>query len=312
MIDVVDIHWVDDIAGVSELAEIGLHPFGMVIPVASINIKASSENRARKIPLDKDRLPGIRSSFERSIPMPKIFVRKMEAGDFVIVGGNHRFHSLPSGVKSIPVHVLECTDSEFTLACIVLNNSVGDGNTKEDRVNAAVDACERLGVNQKHAARIFGTTQSAIQESIRYRNYKAKLAALPLKTQAAMTYSHIRSLGDLAKNDNVLRAACVAASSTKATVVALAELAREARELPTEAAQVQVFEKHAKLNEVEPERAVPKKLRSSFLKSCTALKNLKDIKTWQGLEFDADQISEAKKTTREVIDYLSCLCQENG
>lgn len=313
MVSVISINWVNDDAGVAVLAsELNIHASNMVIPVKAINKKLSAQNRARKDPLNLERVEAIACSFEKQIPMPKIFVRKLSKEEYVIISGNHRFNALPSGVMSIPVHVIECTDAELEIALVLCNSCVGEGLTKSYRIERAVDAYQRLGMGQKQAAKAYDVTVQAIQEAVKHKAVLAKLHSMPQRMQAAMTYSHIKAIGELAKNDNVLRAACVAVANSKTTVKEITELAKEARAQVTEGAQVEVFTKYTRLNGTEVDKPVPRKIKNSFTKACQSIKALKDNKTWQSLEFSADQVSEAKSLAMEVIVILNCLCQVDG
>lgn len=312
MANVISINWINDEAGVTVLGELNIHASNMSIPVKSINKKLSAQNRARKEALDFERVEAIKRAFEKQIPMPKIFVRKLSKEEYVIVGGNHRFNGIPDGVTSIPVHVIECTDAEFEICAVVLNGYVGEGLTKNYRIERAVDAYERLGMMQKLAARAYGVSVQDIQEAVKHKAVLAKLHSMPQRMQAAMTYSHIKAIGELSKNENVLRAACVAVANSKATVKEITELAKEARSQTTEGAQVEVFAKYSRLNGTEVSKPVPRKIRNSFTKACQSIKALKDNKTWQSLEFSADQVTEAKSLAMEVIVILNCLCQVDG
>jgi hypothetical protein len=315
MVDVISINWVNDDVGVAVLGdELEIHCSNMFIPVKSINKKLSAQNRARKNPLDLERVDAIRCAFDKQLPMPKIMVRKVSESEYVIIGGNHRFNGLPPGVLSIPVHVYECTDAEFEIAVVLANTYVGDGVTKAYRIEKAVDAYQRLGMSQKRAAKAFSVTQQAVQDAVKHKTVMAKLHSLPQRVQQAMTFSHVKAIGDLSKNDNVLRAASIAVANSKATVKETTELAQEARAHTTEEAQVAVFTKYTRLNGVESDvsKPIPRRIRNSFTKACQSIKALKENKTWQSLEFSADQIKEAKALAMEVIDILSCLCLVDG
>jgi hypothetical protein len=213
---------------------------------------------------------------------------------------------------SIAVHMFECTDAEFEVAVVLLNGYVGRGLTKSYRIERAVDACVRLSLGQKQSAKLFGVKIEEIKDAIKYNNVMARLHSLPKKAQESMTFSHVKALGELAKNDNVLRAACTAVADTKMNTRDLFELTKQAREETTESGQAGVFNKFAKLNEVDGSRPVQRKIRNNFTKACQSIKAFKENKTWQSLEFNADQVPEAKALAVEVISILSSLCQADG
>jgi hypothetical protein len=306
-----EINWIDDEAGIAVLQDVGIDVSDVTIAVDAINRKASAENRARKNPLDESRLDGIRSAYQRRIPVPKIVVRKDPRHGCVIAGGNHRFGAL-NGEVVIPVHQIQCTDAEFEMACKLLNTVVGDGMSREDRIANALNDHERLGVDRKTACKVYGIKESALADAIKHREVIARIASLPTKTRDAVTLSHAKALGDLAKNQNVMRAAANAIASTKMSVKDFSNVAREAREANTEAEQVVVFERCSKLYRQDAERVVPRRIKQTFLSACGKFKNLKDKKTWESLEFSQAEIPEAKIVAMEVINILNSLCKASG
>lgn len=306
-----DINWIKDDAGIAVLAGAGIHVRDAVISIDSINRKASAENRARKIPLDESRLDGIKSAYQRGIPIPKIVVRKDQRQGNVIAGGNHRFNSL-NGEKVIPVHIIECTDAEFEMACKLLNTVVGDGMSRQERISNAVNDHKRLGVDRKTVCRMYGIKEGTLADAIKHQELQLKLASFPASARDAVTQTHARILGDLNKNENVTRAAVSAIASTRMTAKDLSDLCKEAREAKTEAEQIVVFERFAKLHASDTAKVIPRTNKQSFLRACTQLRNMKDKKTWESLEFSKDEIVEAKAIASEIINILNCLCKANG
>jgi len=307
------IFWVRDEVVLAVFNKAGLPPVtDEVINVSEVNRKLSAENRARKVALDPERVENVNRSYEKSIPVPMIIVRRTPSDGYVIISGNHRFNGLPDWVELIHVHVMECTDKEFQLACPLANGPGGSGISKEDRIEAAVRAYKHLGLSLAAAAETFDTTKSAIQDAIRHKEVAAKMHSFPPRVRSSMTHSHLKILGDLSKNENVFRAACFATAHTKATTSELAELARLARIQPTEADQMGVFQRFMEAQRDEKNRVIPKKIKKSFLTACSTIKAFKENKTWQSLEFSRDQIEDAKELAKEVRNILDCLCRANG
>lgn len=306
------VNWIRDEAGIAVLADLGIHVSDVVISVDSINWKASAENRARKNPLDESRVEAIASAYDRGIPMPMIFIRKDTRRGSVIAGGNHRGNAVRGKAKDIRAHLFECTDSEFEIACKLLNTVVGEGMSKEERINAAIDAQERSGINRKSACKLYGITENQLSDTIKNRDIQAKLAAMPARSRGCCTQTHVRNLGDLAKNDNVLLAAVRAVAASKISARDVVELAKEARAQSTEAGQIAVFERFAKLAEADEEKVVPRRRRKAFLSACTQLLNMKEMMTWGELEFTAAEIKEGKAIVSSVVSILNSLCKANG
>jgi len=304
------IKWVDDDAARVVLAKAGILFTEKTIAVKDINRKLSAENRARKTPLDESRLPGITSSMKQGVPIPKIVVRDTPDG-FVVAGGNHRLNAMPPGETSLPVHVLDCTDSEFEVAVRLLNGYVGSGITKSERVESAVDAVNRLGLPQKLAIEMYGVTKGDMQVFIGHAKAEALLSSLQLKGVSRLTRSHIKALGELCGNTNVLRAAAQATITNKLTTDELTDLARVARMQPTEAAQVRVFEETMAVAD-KPDAVVPRKIKKRFLQAVGTLRGFVGSETWSSLEIKADEIQVIKSQVREARDILNSLLKVSG
>lgn len=305
-----NVNWVNDEAAIAVLKEIGIDVFDTVIDVTNIDRQASKENRARDIALDHERVEGLMNSMARGVPIPKIVVRKTSKS-LVIAGGNHRFAGI-NGAKTIPVHVIECTDEEFEIVCGLLNTVVGMGITKSERVKKAVDCVVRLGLARQTAANTWGVSVEAVKDGVRMHELSRRFSSLPAKVKDRVTVAHIKALGDLTKNDNVLRAAFAYAAESKATAKEVGDLARIARQETTEAGQVAVFEKHAKQARKDMCKVLPRKVKKSFLQACTTLENMKEKNTWQSLQFQAEEIESAKKTLLEIVNMFSCLLKADG
>ncbi len=310
--------WVSDDAAKVVLANLGIICSDVVIDVNEIDLKASRENRARDIPLDESRIDGIKNAAGKGVPMPKIAVRKvttqnliLKGKPYVIGGGNHRYDALGQYEKKLPVHVFECTDAEFEIACRVLNTVVGNGMSKDERVRAAMDSHERLGLSQESVCAIYGVTLPSLKYAISVANMDRRLQALDPKLKSAMTPSHIRKLGDLAKNDNVLRVAATLTKEKGLTTKELDELCMIARNQNTEAQQIAVFEREMARQDAS-KILVPKKIRAKFVSALNSIEQLKDKKTWESLEISKKEIETFRSQICNVRNILNFLLEENG
>ncbi len=305
-----NVNWISDDAAIAVLNEIGIDVFDAEINVSSIDKKASKENRARDVPLDDERIEGFQSSMIRGVPIPKIVVRQTPRG-MVIAGGNHRFASI-NGTKTLPAHVIECTDEEFEVACTLLNTVVGVGVSKPERIKKAVDWVTRIGMSHDAAAKRLGISVCSVRDACKMHEISKRFPAMPSKAKDRVTMSHIKALGDLAKNDNVLRAAYASICESNATSRDVADLTKTARQQTTEAGQVAVFENHAREARKDSARVVPRKTKKAFTQACTTILNMKDKQTWQSLQFEKDEIESSKKTLLHVMNILRCLLKADG
>lgn len=303
-------HWIDDEPSVVVLRDMGIEPVNDTIAVHSIDRKASAENRARKVPLDGDRVECIKHAIAKGVPLPKIVVRKTR-GAYVIAGGNHRFASL-NGDKAIPVHIIECTDAEFEVACRVLNTTVGVGISKDERIEAATDAVERLGMTHAQAAILYGISKTTIGHYVASQRAKRRLREIAPSIANKLTQTHLKHLGDLAKNDNVLRAAAELVARTKLSNSELAEVARVARKGSTEAEQVIAFESELRLRETQKKNVVKRPVRKALLDALTRLHSIDGRTTWESVEVNSGEVPEFKKKVKTVVAILTCLLRADG
>lgn len=305
------INWIDDQAAMAIADGLGLTHSTQIVAVADIDRKLSAQNRAREIPLDESRREAIAHAYDIGIPMPKIFLRAT-GPKLVIAGGNHRFSGLPSDTKSLPVHVVTCTDAEFEILCRALNTVVGVGMTRRDRINASVHAVIHLGMSRKMASKIYGASETGVQQAVRKAKADLRIASLVPDTKNRFTQTHLINIGDLANNDNVLRAAVTFVDKTKADTATIADLATQARKKNTEAEQVAVFAEAAAVAARSKNAVVPKKVRQSLLKSLSLIESLEGKKTWEALELDAIEVQSVSQRIRKAVGILNCLCKANG
>lgn len=289
----------------------GLSHTVIEISVADIDRGKSSENRARDIPLDDTRLEGITHSYMVGIPMPMIFVR-VASRSIIIAGGNHRFNGLPRGIEKIKVHAIECTDAEFELLCRALNTTVGVGMSRGERVRAAVDAVRRLGLTRTEARAIYGLSKGEIENAVKKSVVEQRIVNLVPAAKGKLLHSHCVRLGELAHNDNVLKAAAAYVIKSKCGTVEFARVVSLAKVETTEAKQVAIFESASGPYAKGKAVSVPRRIRTKFLTALTNIEIVLEKKSWQALEMEAADIPAVKAKLVRVIDSLNSLCKENG
>ena len=306
------INWIEDSAGVAIVTAKGIPITDIEISVSQIDRKASAENRARLNPLDRDRLDGIHRSYIAGIPIPKIIVRK-KGSRYVIAGGNHRFNSLPDGVTRISVHCIECIDAEFERICRQLNTVVGEGMTKHERIDAAVDAVERLGDSIKLAAEDYGISVSVLAAAIKQEHTLKRLEIINPRCKQYLTSTHTTAIGELAQNTNVLRAIATYIVDAKPTTKELKEITKKARGQSSEAAQIKLFEDATATSVALKSRKVPRKKRQQFLAGLGALDAvLKTGATWNNLELTEEELGSVRIQVVRIKNLLISLLEEGG
>ena len=305
------VNWVDDEAAYVVLNDMGILSGRCDIKVAEINRKLSGENRARKVPLDESRVEGIKAAIGKGVPIPKITVRRTGSNEYVIVGGNHRFASI-NGEVLLPVHVIECSDSEFEVAVRVLNTVVGIGITKDERIESAVDAVQRLGMSQTAAASAYGISISSVSRAVMEKTIERRVYAVAPKLAKKVKKTHLKLIGELVNNDNILRAACAMVAETGVSTKEFAEVVNLAKSKSTEAAQVAVFESEFKMRSGQDEKTVPRRARSRFLSALTSIRGFSGNTTWSSLEIEPSEIVLLKTQVAEALRILNCLSKASG
>jgi len=305
------INWIDDAPAMAIADGMGIRHSLATIMISDIDKKKSAENRARDIPLDESRREGIRHSMDSGIPIPKIFVRAV-GGEYVIAGGNHRFSGIDLRTKAIPVHVAFCTDAEFEIFCRALNTVVGVGMTHAERMKAAVDAVNRMGVSRKDAAAIYGVVQKSLEIAVRKAALEYRIESVLPGVRKKITASHLVCLGEMASNDNVLRAAADFVDKSKATVIEFSELAKEAKSKATEADAVAVFEVATMPYKKGKRASVPKRVRKSLLDVLTQIESLEGKTSWRQLELDPIEIAKVHARILKATSILDSLLRDSG
>ena len=305
--------WVNDEAAQVVLLDMGIETVETVISVGSIDRKKSSENRARATPLDDTRIDGIAAAAAKGVPIPKIVVRS--TGDcYVIVGGNHRFAAC-GNVASIPVHVVTCTDAEFETACRVLNTVVGVGMTKAERVQSAVSDVQRLGITRTVAARLYGLSPKEVSVAIvEVELCRRATEVLPVHIAKKVSKTHLKTLADLSKNDNVLRAACNAVAMGGLTVNQFSDVVKTVRTKTTEAEQIAVFENIVSVATSGKGKIIPRKKRAALVSILNNLEklNTEAAVTWAAMEVETHEVTTMKERLDASIHILQILLQVDG
>jgi hypothetical protein len=243
--------------------------------------------------------------------MPMIFVRII-GQSIVIAGGNHRFNGLPPGVETITVHAMECTNAEFELLCRVLNTTVGIGMSQKEKVRAAVDAVRRLDLSQKHVCEIYGLTKGVLAGAISRAGVEERIVHLVPAAKGKVLQTHCIRLGELAHNDNVLKAAATFVAKTKCNTDEFSDLATGAKGKTTEAVQVEVFTAAAERYTKGKIVSIPRHNKRKFLTALSHIESVLDKKSWLALEIEPNETLAIKTRIVKARNYLDCLLKANG
>jgi ParB-like chromosome segregation protein Spo0J len=309
-----EVNWIDAEVDVQTINKQGVSVVDKEIRIDQIDEKASAQNRARRIALDIEHTESIYLAMLAGNAIPKIVVRQVN-NRYVIVGGNHRFSASKKigEANTLPVHCVETTDVEFEQLCRMLNLNNGLREDASHILEDAVDAVMRLGMNVQTVASMYQIKPSRLSDAVKAYAIKQRLSRLSPRHNQAMTQTHALRLGELAINDNVLKAAAEFVTATRANAAEVGELAKKARKLPTEAAQVDVFVAAKGVKETLSKRSIPRPKRKAFLTWLTsAEKLLKGNVTWQSLELLNEEVPEISERLKSVKKCLNILLRVDG
>ena len=173
--------WTNDIGAETVLKSLSIKYEMKSIDACTIDVKLSRANTARAFRIDFEHAESISLGIMRDDPIPAIVVRKCQrAGThrYVIAGGNHRDEGCRiAGESKREAYVVECTDTEFTILCRLLNT----WNSK-----AAEVAVIALARTASHACLVVASTKytdleiiSDVKEiSLRCKNLAQRLSTL--------------------------------------------------------------------------------------------------------------------------------------
>jgi ParB-like chromosome segregation protein Spo0J len=306
------VNWVEDFGAEFTLRRLGITFTRRLVKVSLIDRKASAENRARDIPLDKDRVQLIVAAIAVDTPMPSIVLRARSDGRFVIAGGNHRFNAtLEFDDGELFAYVITCTDVEFETLCKQLNIVEGEGAKLDQRLTWAARDVLREGITQREAAERYNINAKAVGHHVRLIKTQNRLDAMGSRG-AVIKPTHIAVLGDLLQNDNVLHAA-VSYISAGASTEDVRNLTKAARSASTESEQVQIFRDAETVKRELSKRPVKRNKRTALLAWISSGENLLcNAKNLSDLEVMDVELDSVLKRMQALKGSLRCLCRGGG
>ena len=151
-----------------------------------------------------------------------------------------------------------------------------------------------------------------LKNELRKARTELKLAVLAPHAVGKMTQTHCVKLGDLANNDNVLKAAAEFVLKASPSSAQFMELAGEAKSKSTEADQVAVFRTAMEPYEKGKSITIPRNVKKKFLVALASFEHLMERRSWQALEIQQNETDAIKLRLKDLQSYLNFLCKENG
>lgn len=301
-------NWIDDQSAISVIAEkMGLECDDTEIEVSDIDRKRSKENRAREVPLDKERVQLIAVAQRERTPMPKIVVR-LVGEKYVIAGGNHRFSAYAEVNRmrqSIPVHRVVCTDAQFEVLCRLLNTVVGQGMSKQERIANAADAVERMGLSQREAAFLYGVDQADVSKQIRFARI-SDAVNLP----SHVTKTHIFSVPNDQMEQVPIRNKWIdLLSKSKLTCDEVKAIAAKVAAATSEAGRIGVLEQESCIYEKVKKSPIPRTKRKALLCALGQLESVicSKVVSLESLEVLPEERKEIAERCHKLASILKSL-----
>jgi len=308
------VNWIEDPLAESVMNHLVLKWQVDEIDQRFIDLKTSRSNTARPERLDDDHADAISKSIIKGGPVPMIVLRRIRKQTngpctYVIAGGNHRDEACRiAGELSRMCYVVECTNSEFTILCRMLNTVVGKGSDKNLRAKHAADAVSQNEMSTKDAAIAFNISAAAINDHIRLEKAESKLAAYGVSNSKAKSIPVLVKKRLLSiQADAVLEAAIELATLPHTDSKEVARAISSAAAKNTEKEQLAYLKEKIQQESIIVNKPVKSKKRSSFLRAISAVEGALSTAT----SLDDLEVAEDKKEVRErcklLANKLNCL-----
>jgi hypothetical protein len=306
--------WTKDVGAETVLNRLSIKFQMERIDANAIDVKLSRANTARAFRIDADHAESISLAIMRGDPIPAIVVRKILLTTkekykcvHVIAGGNHRDEGCRiAGESEREAYVVECTDTEFTILCRLLNTVVGQGATKADRVMQACDAVRASAMTATSAAIEFNVSKQAISKALKLQAANLRLQSKLDSAKTKISPNVALALADV-QLDSVLDKAIELVAKSKLSGTDIVTHVREAIKLPSEAEQANYLAGVIERNQNVGRSPITSKKRAAFLKSISALENLiVSSTTYSALEIIND-VKEIKARCQKLAQRLNTL-----
>jgi hypothetical protein len=183
--------WYDDLKGESDMRRMAVVANKVTIQFSKINLKESQVNGARLgDALLPHRVEDYMQGFRNGDTFPRPIVHKTPSG-YVILSGNQRCEALrrliaegdlPKSLE-IDVYLVDTNDALLLDALAVSANAAhGEGLSKEERLQHAVDFVRRRGMAVKDAAALLIVSESSIRTHIRAEEVRTELQRAGINT----------------------------------------------------------------------------------------------------------------------------------
>jgi hypothetical protein len=304
--------WTKDIGAETVMKRLSIAYELKSIDANMIDVKLSRANTARAFRIDADHAESISLGIIRDDPIPAIVVRKCKFSAvtyrYVIAGGNHRDQGCRiAGEAEREAYVVECTDTEFTILCRLLNTVVGQGASKADRVMQACDAVRASAMTAISAALEFNVSRQAISKALKLQTATLRLQSKLDNAKTKISPIVALALADV-QLDSVVDKAIELISKSKLTGTEIVTHVREAIKLPSEAEQANYLAGVIERNKNASRSPITSKKRATFLKSISTLENLVVASTkYSDLEIisDVKAIALRCKNLAQLLNTLS-------
>ena len=245
---------------------------------SQIDIEKSRHNGAREVPIDKVQVQDYASAMESGDTFPCITLAKIEgSGKYIIVGGNHRHAAAKSiGQKSFMAICIECDARDFHLLRIGLNATHGKSESREMRIQQAVELVLSQNMRPSEVAALLRLPSTTINQAVRVRELESSIVKSGL-SKAGINETNLITISRLANEAKLLPLGLELAKSA-ATTTQVRDTMKEAMQQPTEEQRAQYFIEAIKQFGPRPDAASKsvrvRRVRSQIAHHVTAMENI--------------------------------------
>lgn len=234
--------WMRDPAAEALFERLGVkYEYRRDVEIALIDRDRSLRNQARVIDtLNNDVVESYALAMLEGAVFPALVAFPLPTGTYVLAGGNHRTAAaILADITLVDLYVLDVRDGALQrLITTTLNESVGHGIARPEKIELAIDWMERYGRTARSAAAEYHIPEAKFTDELRARAAQKRLLAAGVPA-GSLNKSHAERLVTI-PNDIVLRAAAALQIEVKLPDKELGRFVKEIRAFRTEGEQLGV------------------------------------------------------------------------
>jgi ParB-like chromosome segregation protein Spo0J len=279
---------------------------------SQIDLDQSRHNGARQVAIDKLQVQDYVSAMESGDTFPCITLARIEGrGKYIIVGGNHRHAAATSlGCKSFLAICLDCDARDFHLLRIGLNATHGLSETREMRIQQAVELVLSQNMRAAEVSSLLRLPPSTINQAVRVRELESSIVRAGL-SKTGINETNMLNLTRLAKEARLLPLGLELARSA-ATTSEVRDVIKDAMQQPTEEQRIEYIADALRRFGPQPDKPTKsvrvRRVRSQVAHHLTALENISEkVADLCQAQMSSQEAAVMSDRLMKLADYFASL-----